>query len=442
MALPIPLLQQAIATTVTNREWTQYRDDVDAWFTQITLDIHAVDPNVQIEQPPVIYMTANPTTNTGRLGCMAQTQAWMYRIHQQELNALHTANVAQQVAAAVAAAAAQAPLVQPQQPQQQPQQPQQQPQQPQQQLQQPQQPQPVWVGGPPAGPPPQFYHALLQQRGGRVKAALPKPFTGDRQKTNVFMRSCENYFILNRMTEEEQVRFALQLIEGDAEYWKETAFADLDNPMPPLWADDWDLFRAHFKQRFRDRQEQERAEHTLATGKLVQVTSASDFIDKVRDTCQKAGWNNPAQWRGIVRVGLKKEITAALAGCMPRQWDQFVDAVIDADEDLQRACNEEKKAAKKTTSYSSTSTSTSKDPARPNLSKYKLNNDERKEHVDGGLCFKCHKKGHGSKECKSKRTVYKEFKAKKAQVANVETKAETTAKIEEVSEEKDFAESD
>jgi len=116
MALPIPLLQQAIATTVTNVEWTQYRDDVDAWFTQTTLDILAVDPTIQIEQPPVIYTTANPTTNTGRLGCMAQTQAWMYRVHQQELNALHAANVAQQVAAAVAAAqaaAANAPPVQP-----------------------------------------------------------------------------------------------------------------------------------------------------------------------------------------------------------------------------------------------------------------------------------------------------------------------------------------
>jgi len=38
--------------------------------------------------------------------------------------------------------------------------------------------------------------------------------------------------------------------------------------------------------------------------------------------------------------------------------------------------------------------------------------------------------------------VYKEFKAKKVQVANVETKAETTAKIEEVMEKEDFTESD
>jgi len=242
------------------------------------------------------------------------------------------------------------------------------------------------------------------------------------------------------MTEEEWVHFTLQLIKGDTKYWKETAFADLDNPMPPLWADDWDLFHAHFEQHFCDCQEQERAEHTLATGKLVQVTSALDFIDKVCDTCQKARWNNLAQWRGIVHVGLKKEITTALAGRMPHQWDTFVNAVINADEDLQRTRNEEEKAAKKTTSY--TSASTSKDPTCPNLTKLKLTNDKHKEHVDSSLCFKCHKKGHGSKECKSERTVYKEFKAKKAQVANIKTMADTTAKIGEVKDKKDFAKSD
>jgi len=59
---------------------------------------------------------------------------------------------------------------------------------------------------------------------------------------------------------------------------------------------------------------------------------------------------------------------------MPQQWDQFVDAVIDANEDLQCAHNEEKKAAKKTTSYNTASTS--KDPVCPNLSKFKLTDNE------------------------------------------------------------------
>lgn len=107
-------------------------------------------------------------------------------------------------------------------------------------------------------------------------------------------------------------------------------------------------------------------EHLLATGKLVQITSVVDYIDKVCDMCQKAGWNNPAQWQGIIRVGLKKERDHY----MPHQWDQFVNAVINTDKDLQCARNEEKKAAKKSTPY--TTASTSKDPACPNLSKYKL----------------------------------------------------------------------
>jgi len=143
MVLPIPILTQAIATTITNTEWQTHGDDVNAWITQTTLDIHALDNTIQIKAAPVIYTTVNPTTNTGRLGCMAQMQAWMYRVCQQEQDALHAANPAQQVAAAVAAAQATTVQAPPPPP-----------------------PPPVWQGGPPAGPQPQFYQALLQQHGG------------------------------------------------------------------------------------------------------------------------------------------------------------------------------------------------------------------------------------------------------------------------------------
>jgi len=78
-------------------------------------------------------------------------------------------------------------------------------------------------------------------------------------------------------------------------------------------------------------------EFILTTGKLIQITNASDFLDRVQDTCQKASWNNPAQWRAVACTGLKKEIMAALAGRVPHDWDDFVNAIIDTDEDLQRA---------------------------------------------------------------------------------------------------------
>ena len=82
--------------------------------------------------------------------------------------------------------------------------------------------------------------------------------------------------------------------------------------------------------------------------------------------------------------------------------------------------------------------------ARPNNSKFKLTDKERKEHVEGNLCFKCHKKGHASKDCRGERTVYADFKKKKAPVTNVETQEESNtskgkgkAQIEEVTQEED-----
>ena len=59
------------------------------------------------------------------------------------------------------------------------------------------------------------------------------------------------------------------------------------------------------------------------------------------------------------------------------------------------------------------------------------------EHVQGSLCFKCHKKGHASAQCKSPRTVYSKVKGK-AQVANVNTsKGKEVARIEDKAQEED-----
>ena len=32
----------------------------------------------------------------------------------------------------------------------------------------------------------------------------------------------------------------------------------------------------------------------------------------------------------------------------------------------------------------------------------RMSQEERKRHVEGGLCFRCHKKGHLSRDCPSK----------------------------------------
>ena len=114
-------------------------------------------------------------------------------------------------------------------------------------------------------------------------------------------------------------------------------------------------------------------------------------------------------------------------------------AAIQTDERLQglKTHNSPKKQDKKGNMASTSKTQGEK----ANNSKYKLTDAEKKEHMDGNLCFKCHQKGHSSRDCKNPCTVYSEVK-KKTPVAKVETKEKkdkgkgkdksTKAKIDEV----------
>ena len=115
------------------------------------------------------------------------------------------------------------------------------------------------------------------------------------------------------------------------------------------------------------------------------------------------GWNDQTQGCDVVRYGLEGERMTAMARRFPDGWDDFAAGIIKTDEDLQRV-KEKKRLAKKGTSSSS---NTAPKTRKPDISKYKLLEEERKEYLEQGLCFKCHKKGPISKYCKGERMVYK-----------------------------------
>jgi hypothetical protein len=265
----------------------------------------------------------------------------------------------------------------------------------------------------------------------RVKAALPSRFSSNVMLSRSFLEECDNYFILNTMSEEQRIRFALQLMDGDADHWKKTCLATFTQAQHPNWTINWELFKLHFNERFEDTQEREQAHQLLLNGKLVQMTSIQKFADLVKDTCQKAGWNDPLQWKSVLCNGMKKEVTLVLAPHMLLHWNDYLHLAISTDEELQCLKGKDSTPQRKSTTAS---TSTSRDNKNhPDNSKFKLSDDKKKEHVKQGLCFKCHKKGHNSRECKGERTIYKEFKSGRAQVANVETmdKGKEVAPIED-----------
>ena len=224
------------------------------------------------------------------------------------------------------------------------------------------------------------------------------------------------------MNDDQQIRFALQLLEGNAANWARRQFRDMHlNPRPQHLVI-WGNFVDNFNARFLDVQEQEKAQAQIYSGKLIQTAAARTYIDLLLETADKADIRDEQQRISLIRMGLKTEVRNALATYLPPNLAEYIAMVVRTDEELQAIRtkdNPRKPKDKKATGSKGTE-------SRPDNSKYKLTEEEKKEHIEGNLCFKCHKAGHGSKNCKSERTVYSKVK-KKTQVANVETK-ETTDK--------------
>ena len=226
----------------------------------------------------------------------------------------------------------------------------------------------------------------------RYKIAMPTKYDGTPSRCLDFLAECENYFVMNPMTDEQQVRFTLQLLEKEADMWKRTSLLELDNQ--PAWATHWYHFRAHFEDRFRDKNECRKAVNELMTGAVKQTHSAREFIDRVRDKCQRAGWNTPQQWMDTVRGSLKPELARVMIGQFPRHWDDFVNALLEADEDLQQQKGRE------------TRNTSLKKPGQPSDSKERrpaMTLEERERHYKEGLCFYCHEKGHSVNACPKKK---------------------------------------
>ena len=281
--IQVPIFNPATPAQPTAAEWTTYEGEVLTANAGLQFGLTLLDPNYQHPALPAEY-TANPTTPTTRLAAAGITTAHLATIHTQlQLQQLRT-----QMQAQINLAQAQGP----------------------------QQPPPI------AAPI-------------RIKAALPKEFDGKATKASTFIAACKNYFMLNPMTDDQQIRFALQLMQGEAENWMKRQLQLLRQAPPPAHFATWAAFIREFSTRFVDTQEREKASAQLMQGKINQTTSARLFIDQIQEACNKAGWANDDLRMDAIRLGLKEDVSKAIALYRPTGLADLIQTIITADENLQ-----------------------------------------------------------------------------------------------------------
>ena len=165
-------------------------------------------------------------------------------------------------------------------------------------------------------------------------------------------------------------------MEGDAAYWQDTMMQQMMIPNPPLWTGDWILFKQEFLTRFGDPRNQEKALDLIMSNKVLQTTTAWKFFDLVRETCQRASWDTPEQWRAVAKRGLKKDLAIAMAGRYPVRWNDFTTLVIEVDEELQALKGQDSNTqSKKGTNTTNTNTNCTQEKC-PDNSKFKLTDKE------------------------------------------------------------------
>jgi hypothetical protein len=261
-----------------------------------------------------------------------------------------------------------------------------------------------------------------------IKMALPDTFTRTTKEAKQFLWNCKNYFTFNAMNTQQRILFTLQLIKGDTAHWKQTMLTLLDAPNPPPWNADWELFKGVFCSRFANPHEKERAIQKLLNSKVTQFTSIKKFLDEVVQTCEEARWHSEAQWKEIARNGLKKDVAQMIRGLYPPAWEDFRNRLIAADEEVQRLRGWERTTPpKKNTSANTSSSAPTKKEVKPDNSCFKLSDEEKKEHAEQNLCFKCYKKGHSSKDCHGERTIYSDFKKQLNQPEPPQDRLDTTS---------------
>lgn len=209
---------------ITGTEWTAFTDAVNFVDGQLNVGLTVIPSAIPYTHPalPQVFLN-NPRNPTTRLAAANTTITHLHQVHMQLILARHqlalTLTQAQQPAGPPVALAPPAPLAP------------------------------------------------------RIKATTPAMFGGKTQHAQTFITECNNYFTLVPMNNQQQIRFALQLINKDRARWKHNQLGLISQAAPPAHLATWAAFTVEFNLRFADPEERKKAATLLNQGKIVQTTS-------------------------------------------------------------------------------------------------------------------------------------------------------------------------
>jgi hypothetical protein len=245
-------------------------------------------------------------------------------------------------------------------------------------------------------------------RENRIKLPLPEKYSGQRKAETIdeFIAQSTRYLASFGVTEKpEAVTNVATFLKGKASKWWDQY--EKDHPEPKDLPQSLKAFFVLLKAEFYPKLVREDAR--VALRKWHQKADFTKSLEEFRDLCTNIDNLGETEKLERFKEGLKKDYLCEVLRSKVKTFEEAVESATTWD-----------LIQKQTTGSSSYDTPSNRgtgpadDPMDCDntrlVRKGQMSNEERARHFEQGLCFRCHKTGHLSKDCPEKKTKKQEEK--------------------------------
>ena len=252
------------------------------------------------------------------------------------------------------------------------------------------------------------------------KTALPERFAGkSTAAARYFLQQCENYAaICPFASPDQEIRWMLQLLEGDASHWANEQQTQYQLVPPPAHLTDQTLFVEEFKARWTNPFESEKSLDKILKGHITQRTSVKTYNDQFNEALSlTTQTGTDAAILRSYETGLKPTVrNAAAVALISNPNINFHDRqmlMVRLDETLMQTRTQVNLTSQRryvsTTPVAPSAPSTlASNPSTPTPTPIKaevarqftrLTPEERERLSRIGACFRCREPGHMAHQC-------------------------------------------